>query len=169
MPITTARLNQPIFFPCLFGIGSALMPDSKVSATKYSIKRHIEGNRYLFRNGSTEHFRPHFLIDRTGSYRPIAVVAVRNTWIGFIASWAWDLALSECEVGPQEKLECSKLLEKLDQIKWDRHFRKAGKLRRFLKQKAPDHVFGEKDFREFWDRHCQPLSETEWQQQYPEE
>jgi hypothetical protein len=143
--------------------------DSRANTMKFGIKRHVEGNRYLFRNGSNESFRPHFLIDRTGSYRRIAVIAIHDTWIGFIANWAWDFALSECEVGPPEKLECSKLLEELSLTKWDRHFRKVGDLRRFLKQKAPDHVFGEEDFREFWARYCRPLSEIEWQQQYPEE
>ena len=50
------------------------------------------------------------------------------------------------------------------------HFQKAVQLQHFLKQKPPAHVFGEADFREFWNRCCPPpLPETEWQQQYPDE
>jgi hypothetical protein len=166
--MTTAHLNQPILFPCLLGEGCILAADSKAPTTKFCIKRHVEGNRYLFRNGMNEQLKPHFLIDRTGAYRRIQVVALHRRWIGFVANWAWDFTLSECELGSPEKLECSNLLEKLSLIKWDRHFPKAGQLRCFLKQRSPDHVFGEQDFREFWDRHCRPLPETEWQQQYPE-
>lgn len=80
-----------------------------------------------------------------------------------------DFTLSDCEVYPPETLECAQLLDRLSLINWESHFHDAGQLRRFLKQKPPDHVFGEADFHEFWDRYCRPLPETEWQQQYPDE
>jgi hypothetical protein len=149
--VRRSELPHPLFFRS--GKGSRLYD--------------IDGNRYLFRNGMSAQYRPHFLMDRTGAYRRIQVIAVHHRWIGFMAKVV-DFTLGECDVGPPEKLECSMLLENLSLIKWDRHFPDAGQLRRYLKQRPPDHVFGEADFREFWDRHCRPLPETEWQQQYPE-
>jgi len=160
--------HQPILFPCLLGLGRAILPESKAGMTKHWVKRYAGGNRYLFRDGMNEHFRPRFLIDRTGAYRPIQVIGLHRRRLGFMA-WLVDFTLSECEVGLPERLECSQLRKKLSAVKWDWHFQDAVRLQRFLKQKPPAHVFGEADFREFWKRCCQPLPETEWRQQYPDE
>src|SRR4029453_17425258 len=130
--MTAGSAHQPILFPCLLGHGFVLLPGSKTDTMKYWVRRYLGGDRYLFSHGMNERFRPRFLIDRTGAYRAIQVTALHRRWLGFMA-WFWDFTLSECEIGPPERLDCSHLRKKLSGVKWDWHFQDAVQLQRFLK------------------------------------
>ena len=158
---------NPILFPCLTGIGSALFPQTRNDAMTHWLKRQIGGNRYEFRNAARDEFRPLFLIDRTGAYRQFSVVGDHSRLAKAMARWIWDFSTGECELGVPERLTCSEIQSKLKSVDWDRHFTKAAKFQRFLKSVPSSTIFDESNFRGFWDQDCPVIDEAQWLAQYP--
>jgi hypothetical protein len=159
--------NHPILFPCLSATRIILYAATKAEALKHSLKGHVGQNRYVFRDGVREEFTPLFLIDRTGAYRRVQRNGVRRAWLGFLARTVWDFTLVECEVCEPERLTCGELLDKMQAVKSDRHFPRAGQLKAFLRKLPPQEPFDDSAFRAFWKEHCPAIAEEEWSKQYP--
>jgi hypothetical protein len=163
----TQSLNDPILFPWLLAQGKVLVASKKSEANRFSLARYRSDNRFLFKGGSNDHFRPVFFIDRKGRYRQIDVLGIHRKWARSFSS-VWDFAQYECEIKAGEVLNCGELIQKLTTVKWDNHFSAAANLRRFLKKQPEDSVFGEAEFRAYWGQFCPSISASEWSKQFPD-
>jgi hypothetical protein len=156
-----------IKFPILLAVGSVLHAESGSGATKHWIHSHDSGSRFLFKHGSQTQFRSAFLIDREGSFCRLTFVGIKRAWAGILADYVWDFSLGKYELASAQSLSCEELAGALREVRWDPHFSKAGRLRRFVGGLAPQARFGPEEFRSFWDAHCPRLAADEWQKDLP--
>lgn len=164
---TGKTVVEPLLFPCLIGSGNRLLPATKSEVLTFCIKRHIVGDRYLFKHGASPRLAVSFVIDRNGSFRQVRVLSLRHGWARPLASLN-DFVLSECEIAPGERLTNAELLERMRSVKGSREFQQPKRLRAFLRRQPGDEPFDACRFRQFWEKEGPELAPEQWTERFPE-
>jgi hypothetical protein len=150
-----------ISFPSLFCSKGVLLRQTEKEFHKFSYRGATGNGSHLFTftPGPEGSSPPLWILDASGQFHEIRLKTVRRPW-GQSLRWLWDFTLAECEVLPPRQLTAGEWLEKLKGMKGRPPFATAGHLRGFMERMPQDRVFGEAEFREFWDKFGYEIKEA---------